>query len=145
MSDLFRDAIVALKDQIQAATEFNKPWHYFFDHLGENPEFLRIGIETQSPFLEAALAEIGKSVFKAEASVSNLLMLEIEGQDFIHGGCLLQGRLTNFLFYKDINVGLVSVLMSLQTSEYLFIRFSGAEIKKGQSFVLQSQIGGAPS
>lgn len=54
-----------LKEKMQVEEDFGTIWKFFFDHFGENPEFMALGAradETMRLFLEPILESICKTV-----------------------------------------------------------------------------------
>ena len=41
-----------LKRMLVFEEEFSKTYHYFFDHFGENPDFIKSGKQHKSPDLK---------------------------------------------------------------------------------------------
>ena len=60
--DLIR--LATLKDKLASATNFSDVMVYFFDHFGEDPDFMGLGETGHVPFLETVLAEVAKQLYK---------------------------------------------------------------------------------
>jgi hypothetical protein len=114
-----------LKRMLTTAREFSSVFAYFLDHFGESPEFIALGERTDSPFLETVLAEIGKELFGKEVQVQDVLLTRLAEQGFIHGACSLGGTLANVLYFEDVRMGLLVVVLSFDTNETRLVRFSG--------------------
>jgi hypothetical protein len=117
--------LATLKDKLLHADNFGKVWEYFLDHFGEDPAFIALGDRASDPFLEAVLAEVGKQLFHRDVTVSDLLLTRLPEQEFLHGGCTLNGRLANVLYFEDVHTGLLAVVMSLAPADTKLVRFSG--------------------
>ena len=117
--------LATLKDKLANAKNFGDIWTYFFDHFGEDAEFIALGERTRDRMLEAILAQIGKEMFGRPVKVTDLLLTRLPEQQFIHGGLLLGGSLANVLYFEDIHMGVVAVVAAFRPSETKMARFSG--------------------
>lgn len=127
---------LALKEKILGAENFNEPWEYFFDHFSENPAFMNMGEKTQSSLLQSILEEVGERLFRQKVKVTDMMLTEIPQHNFVHGACFVQGRLASVLFFKDIKVGMLSILGSAQSHEVSMIRFTGVELQGKGPFMI---------
>ncbi|HMY72567.1 MAG TPA: hypothetical protein PLQ88_12095, partial [Blastocatellia bacterium] len=71
-----------LKEKMQTVEEFGEAWNFFFDHFGENNEFMNMGHPTKNKLVNKLLKEVLKKVGrqhlnKASVLVSNMLLIEI--------------------------------------------------------------------
>jgi hypothetical protein len=114
-----------LKQKLTTAKEFTPVFTYFLDHFRKNPDFIALGERTDSPFLETVLAQIGKELFGKEVRVEDVLLTRLDAQQFIHGACSLGGRLANVLYFEDVRMGLLVVIMSFDSNDTKLVRFSG--------------------
>ena len=125
------EQLLTLKDKLVTAKEFKEPLDYFFDHFGEDPDFFEVGERADNPFLESMVAIIGKELFKKEEIlVSHFLVVEIPGYHFFHGTCFIQGNVSNFLYFEDIDMGLLAVFISAMRVTQL-VRFSSLKLEGG--------------
>jgi len=122
-----------LKDKLITAKDFQDPWNYFFDHFGENPDFLQLGHRSHDPALKTIIEGIGEQLFKKKVKVSNFLLTEIAEHNFFHGACFIQGRIATVLFFKDIDKGLLAISMSMGSSAVSLVRFSSLKIESSRS------------
>ncbi len=127
---------LALKEKILGAENFNESWEYFFDHFSENPAFMNMGEKTQSPLLRSILEEVGERLFRQKVKVTDMMLTEIPQHNFVHGACFVQGRLASVLFFKDVKVGMLSILGSAQSHEVSMIRFTGVEVQGKGPFMI---------
>jgi hypothetical protein len=114
-----------LKEKLIHAREFSDVVNYFFDHFGEDPAFIALGERAESPFLEAMLETVGQELFGKKVQAGNLLLTRLPEQGFIHGGGTLEGKLANVLYFEDIQMGVLTVVMSMQPNDTKLIRFTG--------------------
>ncbi len=126
----------ALKEKLVGAENFNEVWEYFFDHFSENPAFMEMGEKTQNPLLQAILEEVGERLFRQKVKVTNMMLTEIPQHHFVHGVCFVQNRLASVMYFKDIKVGMLSILGSVQTHEVSMIRFTGVELHGKGPFMI---------
>ena len=127
---------LTLKEKILTAENFKEPWDYFFDHFSENPAFMNMGSKTQSSLLLSILQEVGERLFRQKVKVTNMMLTEIPRHNFVHGACFVQGRLASVLFFKDVKVGMLSILSSPQSHEVSMIRFTSVDVQGKGPFMI---------
>lgn len=118
-----------LKDMLVAAKDFRDPWNYFFDHFGDDPEFIRkVGRRAKEKGLIKVIAQVGRELFKKSTiAVSNLFLTEIPKYHFVHGSCFVEGRIATLMFFEDIDMGLIAVSMGGDLT--MFARFSRSMVE----------------
>lgn len=116
--------LATLKDLLLNGKEFARTWEFFLDNFGENAEFMDGGERTESPLLEAVIAQVGQQLSGKEVAVKDLLLVKIPGQGFIHGGCILGTRIANVIYFEDAQSGLIAIPWSASTGETKYARFS---------------------
>jgi hypothetical protein len=114
-----------LKEKLIQATDFTPVFEYFMDHFGEDPDFIALGERAQHPFLAAVLDRVGKELFGKPVPLTDLLLVRLPEHQFLHGGCILGGKLANVLYFEDGSVGLLAVAMSMSPGETRLVRFTG--------------------
>ena len=122
------ELLTVLKDKLVHATQFADVINYFFDHFGEDAEFIGLGDATRHAFLESVLAEVGRQMFGNQVAIMDVLLTRLPEQHFIHGGGVLNGRVATVLYFEDIAVGLVAVA-SPSSKETKLARFTGKPLK----------------
>jgi hypothetical protein len=113
-----------LKVKMHTSKNLAEVWEYFMDNFGESEEFMQLGERAGSPVLEAILSEIAKQLFAKPVSLNNLMLVRLEEQSFVHGGCTLGNKMGSLFYFEDIQVGLLTVLWSFTPSDTKLIRFS---------------------
>jgi hypothetical protein len=126
-----------LKKQIAEATDFMKPFVYFMDHFGDSEEFIDFGDRVSHPKLEAMLALcaanlVGKDLIGHEAPrVSDFLIVQVHDSPFLHGACRVNGKVANFIYFDDVQLGLMAVLPTRLGGETLIQRFTARDLPRG--------------
>ncbi len=123
--------LAILKDKLIHAKDFSDVWNYFFDHFGEDSDFIALGERAEDSLLEAIIQEVGLQLFPNRVVLSNLLLARLPEHQFIHGGLMINGRLANVIYFEDIHMGLMAVVTSLKPGETKMIRFSGQPMLSG--------------
>lgn len=121
-----------LKKRLVQATQFNKVFHYFFDHFGENPEFMKLGEQVQDKLLESLLAHVAGQALRTRIMVMQLLMIHLPQRKFIHGTGSMNGRVVSFFYFEDSKVGMLAIMGKSADAEHLFTRFSGMHMPPSQ-------------
>jgi hypothetical protein len=121
-----------LKKRMAEATDFTEPFTYFLDHFGDKDEFLEIGKRVSHPKLEQMLNVAAALLLRTpKPRVENCLFIRIPKRWFIHGGCRVNGRVANFIYFEDIQLGLLSVLPETPDGMTLLERFSARDLPPG--------------
>jgi len=117
-----------LKEKVMTAKDFKEPINYFFDHFGENPDFIQAGKRANNPLLHNILIKVGEALFPGQnITVTNIMLLEVKSHQFFHGSCFIHGRITNVFFFKDIDMGMCAIVMG--GSNMMMSRFSSTYIE----------------
>lgn len=125
----FDSEMEKLKEILLSCDDFRDVYNYFFDHLTNNPDFMKMGRKSKAPFLKSALKAIGKQLFKDEVKITRLLITKIAKYSFYHGPCFINGIMSSVIFFKDIDMGMLSMIMPSSVGEVKFIRFSAIQMK----------------
>jgi hypothetical protein len=111
-----------LKQTLLESRDFMEVWNYFMTHFAEVEGFMDLGENYSSPALEAIVAQLAQ-VIGAPTPVSEVMLIRLPGQRFVHGAAMLGHRLANLIYFEDIGVGLVGIVMSA-SGENRVIRFT---------------------
>lgn len=106
-----------------AAETIGDIWDFFFDHFGDNPEFLALGKRGESPLLRSILVRLGRELFGPEGKLTSLHLEVLHEQRFTHGSCFLGGQPASVLYFSDIGLGSVAVT-DPPTGRTHFVRFT---------------------
>ncbi len=115
--------LLILKDKLIKAKDFKEPCDYFLGNFGEDPEFMKMGAQADSAFLRPIVEELGNALLKKRPSEVRLLITEIAEYRFLHGACFIDGRIANLIYFKDIDMGILSLFQS-EAQGVLMARFS---------------------
>jgi hypothetical protein len=116
--------LLVLKDKLIKAKDFKEPCDYFLTHFGENPDFIKLGAAADSEFLLPIIEELGKALLKHRPTDIRLAITEIAEYQFLHGACFLDGRIANLMYFKDIDMGILSLLQAGPPMGVQMARFS---------------------
>ncbi len=131
-----------LKEKMQNEEDFGLIWKFFFDHFGENPEFMALGeraAENMHSFLEPILENICKQVVKRDVLAAQFILSEIPGWDFYHGPCMTDVGIVVVFYFNDLKMGMFSLTPSLGSGLVHYGRFSTIPAPDKNSFLVQSK------
>jgi len=131
-----------LKEKMQVEEDFGAIWKFFFDHFGENPEFMALGAradETMHFFLEPILESICQQVVNHEVMAAQFILTEIPGRNFYHGPCLTDAGIAVVFYFDDLKMGMFSLTPALGSGLIHYGRFSTIPVSGKNSFLLQSK------
>jgi hypothetical protein len=119
--------LAELKQRLIDATDFSAVWTYFLDHFGERREFAKIGERTHDALIESLLIKMAKEVKNVDLDPEEILLTRLAEQQFIHGGCLKNGKMINVLYFEDIFMGTI-MICAVDDPNTIAIRFSGRKL-----------------
>src|SRR5215470_19456501 len=131
-----------LKEKMQLEEDFSAIWKFFFDHFGENPEFMALGAradETMHLFLEPILENICKQLVKREVMAAQFILTELPDQKFYHGPCLTDAGIAVVFYFEDLKMGMFSLTPGLGSELVHYGRFSTIPVTDKAPFLLQSK------
>jgi hypothetical protein len=131
-----------LKDKMQAEEDFGAIWKFFFDHFGENPEFMALGApadETMRLFLEPILENICKQLVNRDVMATQFILTELPDQKFYHGPCLTDAGIAVVFYFEDLKMGMFSLTPALGSGLVHYGRFSTMPVAGKSPFLAQSK------
>jgi hypothetical protein len=117
--------LATLKDKLVHGKVFADVQNYFFDHFGMDPEFMAVGEPFVDAFLEQICKAVGEQMHGRSIEVSHMMLKRIPEHQFVHGTCLLGGKLSTLLYFEDLHQGLMAVTWTIAPPETKFARFRG--------------------
>ncbi|MEE8585530.1 MAG: hypothetical protein V3T83_11830 [Acidobacteriota bacterium] len=134
------ERLLELKSKMAQVEDLAEAWNFFFDHFGEDPAFFQHGELAEEPKLAMLVQEIGRKVYGEKALVMPPILKRIPAYDFVHGSGLVNGHLAVVIFFKDIDMGLLSIMEGIDRT--VLMRFSTFEMDGDKTVVLQSPASG---
>jgi hypothetical protein len=120
-----------LKAKLVEATDFSTVLTYFFDHFGEDVEFVKASERVNNKFLEGVLAGIAaEALGEKKARPVMVMMMGVKKYRFIHGGIQMRGALGTFIYFEDLDKGLLGICKDPRSGEMKYARFSLSLLKK---------------
>ncbi len=112
-----------LKEKLTEAETLGDIWDYFFDHFGDDPEFIALGKRKRVPLVRTILRKVAAQLFGEGAELRSLQLTVLKKQKFAHGTCFLAGRLTSVLYFGDLGMGSLAAT-DQATGMTHFVRFT---------------------
>lgn len=104
------EKIATLKQSVATATDLEEPWKYFFDHLVDDPRFVSMGKPTKVSKVEEIIKAVGAQFFRQEGRFQHMMAFVLRRFGFTHGSCLLDGQMTAYFFFDELNMGVAGIL-----------------------------------
>jgi hypothetical protein len=114
-----------LKEKIATAQKFDEVWTYFFDHFGEDAEFMKLGEATDHPFLEQVFVQVCARLFPSHVVLTRMLYTRLAAQHFVHGGLTINGRLATVMYFEDVQLGMLVIAAPRAGANNEYVRFTG--------------------
>jgi hypothetical protein len=118
-----------LKEKLRTSKKFSDIINFFFDEIDRQPGFMKLGEVIEHPFLTSVITQVGAQCFSGNVIVTALLLTRLPEQQFIHGGCMINGQPGTMIYFEDIQMGLFT--LAIQGKETKFARFSGKPYPHG--------------
>ena len=131
-----------LKEKMQVEEDFGTIWKFFFDHFGENPEFMTMGAradETMHLFLEPILENICKQLVNREVMATQFILTELPDQKFYHGPCLTDAGIAVVFYFEDLKMGMFSLTPGIGSELVHYGRFSTMPVTGKNPFLVQTK------
>ena len=116
--------VQALRRKLAVETQFDEIWDYFLTHFAEQPAFLDRGAwGPQQPLLNCIL----ECYRRTKPGVDKALLVGFRPRDvpefkMVHGAFQLKGEFGGFVYFTDMNMGLVC-FSDLKTGQSTLGRF----------------------
>ena len=131
-----------LKKKVQAEEDFEAIWKFFFDHFGDNEEFMKLGAradEDMHLFLEPILESICKQLVNRDVMAAQFILTELPDQKFYHGPCLTDAGVAVVFYFDDLKMGMFSLTPGLGSGLVHYGRFSTIPATANVPFLWQSK------
>lgn len=116
-----------LKMMLVSEKDFSNTYHYFFDLLGDDDNFMKLEKWEENSDFEGIIQAVGKAFLEEEVIVDGFLLMSLPKQRFAHGLCQVNGNLTTFFFFYEISMGMVAMVNPGGKGDALFARFTAFE------------------
>ena len=127
------DKLEDLKRQIAEAADFKDPFNYFLDHFGDREEFHDIGDRTSHPKLEQMLAICAATLAGPRPrSSTTSSSFAFPKQSFLHGICRINGKAANFIYFEDVQLGLLAILPASLDGATQIMRFTAQDLPRAR-------------
>lgn len=98
-------------------------WRFFLDHLGEDETFVGGGEPTDSQFLLTVLAQVARQLYPASAAITDIRLVRLAEEGFIHGGFSIDGRVGGLLYFEEPDTGLIVICELPPSIDVKYVRF----------------------
>lgn len=134
--------LAELKEKMQVEEEFKDIWSFFFDHLGENQEFMTSGQRADAAmhqYLEPLLEGICQQIVSREVMIIQLLLTAVPEHKFYHGPCVTDAGFGCVFYFDDVKMGMMSLSPALGSGLVHFARFTTIPVTDKKSVLLQTK------
>jgi hypothetical protein len=131
-----------LKEKMQVEEDFGAIWTFFFDHFGENPEFMALGERADQDmhsYLEPILENICQQATNREVMAAEFILTKAPNTSFYHGPCLTDAGIAVVFYFNDVKMGMVSLSPSLGSGLVHYARFTTIPVPDKHSVLMQSK------
>ncbi|MEO5374255.1 MAG: hypothetical protein H7840_08235 [Alphaproteobacteria bacterium] len=118
-----------LKKMLVTEEEFDLVFKHFLNITETDPDFFNRGNRYKDKMLKIAIGFVGEEIFKEKCSITNVKLLIINKEKFVHGSCLINGHLAVVMFCPDLEMGMVAITMAPASSMTHFARITTTVVK----------------
>ena len=122
------DRLRQLKEKLAGADELSDVFKFFFDHLGNDPAFIQRGKPAKHEILKTVLKTICKDMFGDESKVTGLKLFNAEKTNFFHGICQMSGKTASVLYFNDIEMGMIAIMVGPVFGQFSYVRFTATSV-----------------
>lgn len=121
-----------LKQKMKEESDLQNIYNYFFDHFGENSEFIGNGepaAKEHVDILIEMLGQTGQKLFQKQ-DIAMMMLMFIKDIDFpiIHGSCFMEGSMCMIIYLPDEHQGLLGITKGQRLE---IVRITGTPIQEG--------------
>ena len=129
--------LITLKEMLQTEDDFGNTLNYFFD-LMEHDEIMDGGKRIKDDtFLKQMIKEIGRRLLGKTVIPVNFLLIGVPEYRFYHGGFMIEGRMGNIFYFRDIDMGMMALTSPGLKPPTHIMRFSITRIDGHSPFFTQ--------
>ncbi|GBC91879.1 hypothetical protein HRbin15_00339 [bacterium HR15] len=118
--------MATLKRKMVNESDLKKVFNYFFDHFGEDTEFIKSCTPIRHELLIQLLPTLVRELLPGRNQIMNLLLLHSAEHHFIHGGFNVDGFLGTLIYAEDIQTGIIALAEFPSTGIVRFLRFNAS-------------------
>lgn len=127
--------LVQLKHLLQTATDLRQPSEFFWEELASEPSFMSAGKIGTSVRLQRIIERAASHVLGGEQDAGMLMLLRIPRYSFWHGSCVFDGRISQVMYFDDIEQGLLTILEDPVTGMTRYVRISTLPVEGNGSAI----------
>jgi len=124
----FKKYLDRLKVLLEREGDFSVIGKYFFNHLGNNSEFIKNGKAVKNPLLKKIIRKACHDFISKDQQLTKLLMIHVNGYPVFHGAFFIGPHLSNFFYFEELKKGMIMIVRSMETGDVSYIRFTGTVI-----------------
>lgn len=109
----YAEKLETLKDKLRNENEFSKTFQFFFDRVSRDADFMGAGKKVKYAHMKNLLKAVCEELFDETPAITGLFVIRLRRDRFYHGSCFLNGRMTAFFYFEEIDMGMVAVTISL--------------------------------
>jgi len=136
-----KPSLFELKKKLITEDDFSSMWEFFLDHFGEDDEFLARGHKVPPadfPITKVAVAAALATMYsevdlRGTTKFADIQPIHIPEEQFLHGAIHLGTTFGVFLYFEDVDVGLVYVYAGDDLSK--FARISPTSAVRRQKYL----------
>jgi len=105
------EAFDALKREFATTSDFAAFWNGFIERFASQDGFMAMGAPAEVEGMEILICRVTSRMLEQLVEPANTRLIKIAEAGFVHGSCMVDGRLCCVLFFEELEMGLL-VLMS---------------------------------
>ena len=118
MRTKLKQKVSKLRKLVARAKDISEPVKYFMDNLAADPELLQSSRRGEQLKLESVLVALAEKHFGEPKPIRMALFLLCG--NLWHGPCFLGSSPTTFIYFSDIDIGVITICSGEKTDYYRF-------------------------
>lgn len=119
-----------LKRKLLREKSLSKVWGFYMDKFADLPEFTDEGDRAENALLDTLIREICHQLFGDIFVIQDTMTIYIPEQKFYHGPLMVSDRIGGFIYFEDVQAGMVAIEEEPRNGRVKYARFSGSTIPK---------------
>ncbi|MEO0852710.1 MAG: hypothetical protein AAFY15_04315 [Cyanobacteria bacterium J06648_11] len=119
-----------LKRKLLREQSFSKIWGFYMDNFADFPEFTDAGDRAENTILDGLIREICHQLFGDVFVIQDTMTIYIPEQKFYHGPLMVSDRIGGFIYFEDVQMGMVAIEEAPRNGRVKYARFADSSIPK---------------
>ncbi len=109
-SQNFAHHVSVLRERMLHPTDYELAVNYFLEEFAGDAAFVKASDPEPMPHLVTVLGHVASQAIGKKVELQNALVSHLREHRFIHGNAQVEGRIVLFLYFSEVDAGLMMLL-----------------------------------